>query len=588
MAHGTSSEQCFAIDTHGWMLGNVGADNTMNTRTVLREPPTVRDLLSRTSWEELDRIASRYGVQVGGRRRTLAVERLAPVLERPQQLEAAFGVLSSGARAVLGLLMLLGGGEDERALVVASDRLLAVRPDLNTALGRINIGNELQTLLALGLCFRDRRRFVVPVEVLRTLPCSIAPATPAASPGALGRSYADLRYTLEQLAAAIADLVPPALHGQRTSEERATSYQPTFLPTEALAAISAHCKVTSSDVLLLLSLLEQLGAVAVTRSRWQLQAEWSALRNQPPLVVRQALLEAWLQPRMLNDLARTGEFVWICEPDVQAGSLIGQYEASLRTLVWRWLRWSEAPAIDLHVLADTLWALHSDILLGDDGHGIWIGRTQASRGTMLDERDGPALARALVRQLTQQLATLGLVVTDDKICALTTPDRSTRNAVITDSDRPIRSVDAQTIVVDPYRVDQGTWGLINQAARMLPPQEELLCFRFEAQGMVKLLEQGTTATMVEQALLDAGAQLTPEFRAQLATWAHRAGRTQLHGPLTLIVTSDDTPLEQVFAVLGFVDVEILGPGCALIEAEHAATVVEQLQKRGYWPIVHGH
>ncbi|PLS77358.1 MAG: hypothetical protein CYG59_24205, partial [Chloroflexi bacterium] len=89
-----------------------------------------------------------------------------------------------------------------------------------------------------------------------------------------------------------------------------------------------------------------------------------------------------------------------------------------------------------------------------------------------------------------------------------------------------------------------------------------------------------------EALAAAGAVLQPDFQAQLAAWAERAGRIKQHRPLTILLTAEDAPLLQILAAAGAAETaEVLGPGCALLEPDAVEAAVEQLRARGFWPTI---
>ena len=561
----------------------------MSARPSFREAPTVRDLLARSTWEELDRIAGRYGVQFAGRRRALAVERLSLVLERPDQLRAAYKILPEPARAVLGLLLLLGSVEEERGLVLARDRLLTIRPELEPLLARLHIPNEVQTLLSLGLCFRDRRRLVVPIEALNALPCMIPPSLPGLTPDAQPQEYAVLRYSLETLTAAIEHVRPVAITPYRASADRAAAYQPLLLPHEGASELSRQLNLPTIDLLLLLSLLHTAGAVGPARGRWQVQSEWNALCKQAPRALLTALLDAWQRPRQVSDLGATREFVWICAPEVDGATVMAQHEATIRAIVWRWLLWSQQQPFDIELFARTLTALHAPLFHFTEDSPIWIGRVGTARYQPLDESTLPTVALALIRQMLHQLARLGLVVVDGQSCALTPTAHWLHSGQPLVVEPPaVYSDSGTTLLVHPLAVAPDLIQLVSTAGQMLPPHGAHSRYQLAADGMVRLLEDGVPIAEFERALLRSGADLTPAFRSQLALWAERAGRLRLHHPLTMIVTAEDTPIAQILAAAGVIDAaEVLGPGCALIEPEYVDLAVEQLRTRGFWPLVVG-
>lgn len=551
----------------------------------LRETPTVRELLGRASWDDLSRIATHHSVHFAGRRRVLAVDRLALLLERPEQLRAAYRILPEPTRAVLSLLMLLGSADDERAMAAARDRLLAVRPDVEPLLGRAHLANELQTLTALGLCYRERRRLVVPIEVLETLPLAFTPALPPVAQGALDLpepvAYAALRYTIDRLVDALAQSAPAALPPHRPSE-RAAIYHTLLLSPDRAAELGTQLGLAPADLVWLLALLETLGVVAAARGHWQVQPGWRTLQEEAPRVFLNALLNAWHQPRALSDVMRTGSFVWQCAPEADAADLVPPHEASLRALVWRCLGWCGPGPVDVVQLCAVLAALHGARLLPEEE--VWIAPAQAGRGaarTVTPE----ALMLALMPQLLQQLAQLGLVVADARSCALTPlTDWLLHLAAIPASAPPIQSAGLTTLLVQPLAAEPEVLRLIGIVGQMQSPQDTYARYELGPQGVARLLARGHTIGAFEAALLSAGAQLSPTLRAQLTSWSERAGRVRMHRPLTMIVAADDTPLAQVLLAAGLANAaEILGPGCALIEPEYAEQALEQLRARGYWP-----
>lgn len=548
-----------------------------------RETPTVRELLTRATWDDLSRIAAHHSVQFAGRRRALAVERLALLLERPEQLRAAYRILPEPTRAVLSLLMLLGSADDERAMTAARDRLLAVRPDIEPLLGRAHLANELQTLTALGLCYRERRRLVVPIEVLETLPLAFVPALPPwdvlALPAPL--PYAALRYTIERLVVALEQTAPAALPPHRPSERTAT-YHTLLLSPDSAAELGAQLAIAPADVVWLLALLESLGVVAAARGHWQVQPGWRTLQEEAPRVFLNALLNAWHQPRALSDVMRTGSLIWQCAPDVDAAELVAPHEAYLRGLLWRCLGWCGAGPIDVPQLCAVLAALHGARLVPEEE--VFIASAQGGRGASRPVSPETLIA-ALVPQLLRQLAQLGLVVADERVCALTELTGWLLHlAVISDSGPPIQSAGPTTLLVQPLAAEPEVLRLIGIVGQMQSPEGAYARYELGAPGVARLLARGHTIGAFEAALLGAGAQLSPAVRAQLTAWAERAGRVRMHRPLTMIVAAEDTPLAQVLLAAGLASAaEILGPGCALIEPEYAEQALEQLRARGYWP-----
>ncbi len=554
----------------------------MSVRLPLREPPSVRELLTRATWAELDRIAARYAVAFSGRRRELAVERLAALLERADQLQAAERLLPDSTRAVLGLLMLLGVVDDERALMGARDRLVAARPELVTVLGRVHLPNEVQTLASLGLCFVDRRRLIVPAEVLRGLTCGLPVARESGELAKLHCSYAELAYLLNALLAVLEEEALVAVQGQRAAVDRSSFYQPLLLTPDVAAQIGSRLHVPAGEVVLLLALLESLGAVASVRGRWQVLQNWPVLSEHPPYELLSRLITAWQQPRALTDLGRTRDFMWRCAPATDCAAQIAQHEASLRALLWRWLGWSTG-AIEVESLCQTFAALHPQLLQTGDERGAWI--TTHERGRTGTSPDPLAVARASVRQLLQQLDRLGLVVLDETSCGLSpvgvvlaggkrAPHGSPR--IVSDGDTQLR--------VEPLRAPPRTLRLIEAAGRMLPPEGEAARYEIEPVGLSRLQAQGVSVETFMTELMAGGGELTAEFRATLGQWAARAGRVRLHRPITVLLTAEDAPLQQILAAAGVTDgAEIVGPGCALIEPERVESALEQLRARGFWP-----
>jgi hypothetical protein len=561
----------------------------MSARPSFREAPTVRDLLNRSTWEELDRIAGRYGVQFAGRRRAMAVERLALLLERPDQLRAAYKILPEPTRALLGLLLLLGSSDDERSLALARDRLVAARPELEPLLARVHIPNEVQTLVSLGLCFRDRRRLLVPVEALNALPCAISPSMPAREPEAPIHEYAALRYALESLIAAIEHSRPVAITPYRISSERPAAYQPLLLPHEAASELGHQSKLPPGDLTLLLSLLQAIGAIGPGRGRWQVLPEWSALASQAPRSLLAALLDAWQRPRVVSDLSGTREFVWICAPEVDGATVVAQHEATIRVIVWRWLLWCEPQPFDIELFARTLAALHAPLFQFGEDSPIWIGRIGAGRNLPIDESTLPTVVLALIRQSLHQLARLGLVLVDGVSCTLTPTARWLHSGQVPSLELPaLFSDNGSTLLVNPLAVDPELIRLLGTAGQMLSPQGRHSRYLLAADGMVRLLKAGVPIAAFEEVLERSGAQVTAAFRSQLALWAERAGRLRLHYPLTMILTAEDTPIAQILAAAGVAGAaEVLGPGCALIDPDYLDLAVEQLRTRGFWPLVVG-
>ncbi|MDP9311911.1 MAG: hypothetical protein M3R24_13680 [Chloroflexota bacterium] len=559
----------------------------MSGRAAQRDAPTLRELLSRATWAELDRIAARYGIAFNGRRRELAVDRLASLLERPDQLQTAGRMLPPSTRTVLGLLMVLGSAEDEQALVAARERLLKVRPDLQGMLGRAHLPNEVQLLLSLGLCLHERRRLVVPAEVLRALPIPIPIALPGAAVEVPPQSYASLAYKLNLLLTLLGETAPVAVQTQRVALDRVTVYQPLLLTVDVAAELGQRLGVPGSEVVLLLALLEAIGAVAPVHGRWQVQAGWETLSSHPPLELLRSLVEAWQQPRILSDLSRTGEFVWRCGPESEGGNSIAQHEAMVRALLWRWLSGSGTEPLDVASLGAALAALHPRLFQSIDERETWITGAERGRVGSATTNDPGAVAQAVLRQLLQQLAVLGLIVWDTHSCRLTplavgmlmgqdfsqTPPR-------------LESVGAAVVRVQPLTVSPSLLVLLSTAGRMLPPEGEYARYEIEPRGLVRLQERSIPVSGLVEAVAAAGAVLQPDFQTQLAAWAERAGRIKQHRPLTILLTAEDAPLLQILAAAGAAETaEVLGPGCALLEPDAVEAAVEQLRARGFWPTI---
>lgn len=552
----------------------------MSSRPVFRETPTVRELLERATWDDLSRIAAHHSIQFAGRRRGLAVERLAALLERPEQLRAAERIVAEPTRAVLGLLLLLGQADDERTLAQARDQLVAIRPELAVTLGRAHLANELQRLTALGLCFRDRRRFVMPAEVVETLTPVIRPALPVDALQSDAVSYAALRYAIERLVTAIAEHPPVALP-PHVPTDRVAPYHTLLLLPDSAATLGASLDLSAADVVLLVAVLEAAGVLAAVRGRWQVQARWQTLRFEPPRTLLEAVVAAWLHPRALSDVQRTGALIWMCAPEADAAALVAQHEARLRALLWRWLNWCGQEPIDGASLSATLAALHGGgLVLNDD---IWLSATRAARAEVDDPQ---AVAQALVPQWLAQLARLGLVITDAERSAWTPTAAWWLYEHTPDNDSAIRSRGRTALLVHPLAAPPDVLQVISRAGRMEPPQDDLLRYELTAQGMAELAAFGNSPADLEQVLLQAGAQLGSDLREQLAHWSERAGRLRLHRPLTMLVTAEDTPLAQVLAAAGLSEAaEVIGPGCALVDPEAVEPALEQLRARGYWPQV---
>lgn len=561
----------------------------MSGRMPPREALTIRELLVRATWAELDRIAARYAISFSGRRRELAVERLATLLERPDQLQMAKRMLPESTRNVLGVLLLLGGVDDEPGLGAARERLLKARPDLQADVGRAHLGNEVQLLLSFGLCLHDRRRLVVPVEVLQAVPCQLPVALPGTKVVTAPPSYAGLIYKLNTLMLALAETAPVAVQTQRVAADRVTVYQPLLLPVDVAAELGQRLTAPASEVVWLLALLESLGVVAAVRGRWQVQPGWQALAGRPPLELMRSLLAAWQQPRTLSDLQRTGEFTWRCGPDSTGGQAIGPHEAAVRVVLWRWLSWSAGAPLDITSLGATLVALHPRLFHAIDERETWIEPTERSRGGSANGVDSAAVAQAVLRQLLQQLAGLGLAVVDGMSCMLTPLAIAVLDGQgLAEATVGLESVGTSEIRVQPLGVPPPVLELLSIAGRMLPPDGEFARYEIEPRGLVRLQERGLGVSGFEQALEAAGATLQPVFRGQLAAWAARAGRIKLHRPLTVLLTAEDAPLVQILSAAGAADsFEILGPGCALLEPEVVEPAIEQLRARGFWPTIRG-
>ena len=462
----------------------------MSQRLPLLESLPARELLARTSWAELNRLAGRYGVSLSGRRRDLAVERLSAIFEQPERLRAAAGLLSDAGRAVLRLILLLGAVEDDRDLAAARDRLLAVWPDSNLA--RAQLAGETQTLLALGLVFADRRRLVVPAEVLAALPLDLPAAD--APPNDVPRSFATLRAALERLMAAIAETAPPAATMQRVAE-RLTAYRPHVLPPDAAAVLARQAAIDAGELPLLLSLLEALDAAVATRGRWQVGPGWDALRRQAPRDIMRSLLEAWLQPRTWTDLASSESVRWMCAPGVEGASVIALHESRLRSIIWRWLRGAASLDIDIKQFIDLAVALHPDRLTAQTSE-VWIvaedqGWAQAASSDLV--------AQWLIPFLLAQLRSLGLVVADNHSFALTPLTHWLDGAPLPMSHEPaIRSDGADSLLVDPLRAAAGSHEVLQLAGEIAGADGSYLRYRLTAAGVARLLEHGISLDAFRQ------------------------------------------------------------------------------------------
>lgn len=549
-----------------------------------RDVPAIRELLARATWDELNRIATRHSVALGGRRRELAIDRLAAVLERPEQLRAAERILPENTRAVLGLLLLLQGADDERALVSARDALVVARPELAATLGRAHIGNEVQTLTSLGLVLRDRRRLNVPLEVLNTLQPAILPTSPGEHPDAAAPSFARVQFIVQQLVQAIEQQAPAAIQPPSPTHDRPVAYHALLLPPNHAASLDATVGVGADDVALLMAVLDATGAIGAARGTWRIRERWHELRQQPPREFLTILVHAWQEPRAISDIKRTGEIVWMYAPDVDGGELIAQHEAQLRSIVWRWLGWCGTEPFQIAHLARTLAALHGSLLLSDKPDApIWPALS-GSRGERLPGAELERVAQLATREWLRQLARLGLVVCDQQTCALTPLAAWLLHDREPPRERPVMYSDAAHIFVQPLTVDPDTLRWLSVAGILQEPHGSYACFQITPQGLGRLLAQHSSIGEFEQRLMHGGAQLSPEFRTHLTEWGARAGRVRLHAPLVTLVTAEDTPLAQVLAAAGLSEAaEVIGPGCAVIEPEYLALAVEQLRARGFWP-----
>ncbi len=173
--------------------------------------PGLAELLSALTWEQLRPIAERHGIPVTGRRREPLVERLRAALLDPAHLAATVAVLETGARMLLGILLLRGGAGRSSDIESWRQRLRAARPDLDPALAALRPAQDSAILTGLGLCFRrpDAARrgayqLVVPADLVDRLP-ALLPAARAAGLGAppqtFSRVYADLTRHLAALGA---------------------------------------------------------------------------------------------------------------------------------------------------------------------------------------------------------------------------------------------------------------------------------------------------------------------------------------------------------------------------------------------------
>lgn len=551
----------------------------MSKGAPLRDAPPVRDLLSRAAWTELERIAARHGAAVGGRRRDLAVERLQALLQQPEQLQAACAALPANARAVLSLLLLLGNPDDERGIVAARDRLVAARPELGASLGRVYVAQELQTLTSLGLVFVDRRQYVVPREALRTLTPTFPPAPPLDQPpDTAPLPYVVLRYTLERLLQTVETRSPVAVQGQRVAPDRATAYKPLRVPPDVAAEIGREVGIDQDRVLLLLSLLHAADAIAPVDGKWRVQATWADLRIAPPRALLAAVLTAWQRQRSLSDVARTGAWTWYAAPAADTAT-IAAIEASVRSLVWRWLRWCGPGAIAIADLRRTLQTLHPTLLPLDADTDVWITGAGSHAG---DEADG--LYTALLREIVDQLGQLGLLTSDGERCQLSSLALWLHGSAAIEPQLPPVWSDDQTIYLDPLHVASELLRLVAIAGQQQSPRDGWSRYAITPDGLSRLLASGVGITELEQALIAAGAQLDPAFRHRLAAWRERAGQLRLHRPLTVLLTEENAPLDQILRAAGVAHAaEIVGPGCALLLPDAADAAIAALRSRGFWP-----
>jgi hypothetical protein len=216
---------------------------------------------------------------------------------------------------------------------------------------------------------------------------------------------------------------------------------------------------------------------------------------------------------------------------------------------------------------------------------LWIVHAGAGRSMRVPVEQATAVMEALGREWLSQLVRLGFVVADATICARTAlAEWLEHDVALPQVASPLRSVDARTLLVEPLAVDPVALQQIALASRLLPPQAAYARYEIVPQGVARLLEADVSVADFERTLLDAGAQLAPEFRKQLIEWAGRAGRVRLHRPLTVLVTPEDAPLPQIVAAAGLSEVaEVLGPGCVVIDPEYAEAAIQQLRARGFWP-----
>ncbi len=141
-----------------------------------------------------------------------------------------------------------------------------------------------------------------------------------------------------------------------------------------------------------------------------------------------------------------------------------------------------------------------------------------------------------------------------------------------------------TLRVHPLVAAAGSLRLIDLAGRMLPPDGEVARYEIDSVGFGRLQAHGISIDAFITQLAAAGAELGHGFKANLSQWAARAGRLRLHRPLTVLLTAEDAPLQQILSAAGIADgAEVVGPGCALIEPERVDAAIEQLRARGFWP-----
>lgn len=555
----------------------------MTVRAMLREAPPIRELLARATWDDLHKIATRHSVALGGRRRDLAVERLAAVLERPEQIRAAARILPDATRAVLSLCLLAGSVDDDRAIATALEALTAIRSDLRPTFARIHLMNEVQTLVSLGLVFRDRRRLAVPLEVLETLSPQFAPSTPAQAPHAEPHTFAHVQYRIARLMAALDEQQPIAIPPPSPVSDQAAVYHALLLPPDQAATLGTTIGVAPDDTAFLVTQLEVAGAISAVRGRWQIRADWLETAAGSPHDLLPALIGAWLQPHVASDLPPGSGLAWLSAPDIDAAAQIGQHEQQLRTLCWRWLRWCGEAAWSIADFAATFAALHSSRIVPDSRAITLINTRQ--RNAPLSIEDAPQAAQIFVQQWIKQLAQIGLIVSDGTAAVLTSAGSwLIHGSVSVPSEPMLRTAGTTDIFVQPLVTNPEVLRLLAIAGTLRTPDGEWTHYELTARGIGRLTKQQVTLADFEQTLRSAGAQFGDELHQQLQAWAARAGRLRVHAPLTVIVTAEDVPLAQVLSVAGLGDAaEVIGPGCALIEAERAEAAVEQLRARGFWP-----